>query len=95
MLVLSLVKVQAYRYISYPVSVFLNIYSLLLFHYLFVIHLTMFISSDCCCTLFHVQIGQYIASNGGVIAAEELAPYLDIDSMQELKVIYIFNGDKN
>ncbi|KAK8466674.1 hypothetical protein PHAVU_008G154100 [Phaseolus vulgaris] len=30
-------------------------------------------------------IGQYIASNGGVVAAEELAPYLDIDSMEGLK----------
>ncbi|OIW01024.1 hypothetical protein TanjilG_14207 [Lupinus angustifolius] len=30
-------------------------------------------------------IGQYIASNGGVVAAEELAPYLDIDSMDGLK----------
>ncbi|KAK7259986.1 hypothetical protein RIF29_25651 [Crotalaria pallida] len=30
-------------------------------------------------------IGQYIASNGGVVAAEELAPYLDIDSKEGLK----------
>ncbi|KAK7395649.1 hypothetical protein VNO78_16214 [Psophocarpus tetragonolobus] len=30
-------------------------------------------------------IGQYIASNGGVVAAEELAPYLDIDSTEGLK----------
>ncbi|KAE9611089.1 hypothetical protein Lalb_Chr07g0194001 [Lupinus albus] len=30
-------------------------------------------------------IGQYITSNGGVVAAEELAPYLDIDSMDGLK----------
>ena len=28
----------------------------------------------------HVQIGQYIASNGGVVAAEELAPYLDVET---------------
>jgi len=34
-----------------------------------------------------VQIGQYITSNGGVVAAEELAPYLDIDSTKGLKVI--------
>ncbi|KAK7293293.1 hypothetical protein RJT34_16156 [Clitoria ternatea] len=30
-------------------------------------------------------IGQYIASNGGVVAAEELAPYLDINSTEGLK----------
>ncbi|KAG2405096.1 uncharacterized protein HKW66_Vig0043510 [Vigna angularis] len=30
-------------------------------------------------------IGQYIASNGGVVAAEELAPYLEIDSTEGLK----------
>ncbi|KAK7339412.1 hypothetical protein VNO77_20077 [Canavalia gladiata] len=30
-------------------------------------------------------IGQYIASNGGVVAAEELAPYLDIESTEGLK----------
>ncbi|KAF7825703.1 Iron-sulfur cluster biosynthesis family protein [Senna tora] len=30
-------------------------------------------------------IGQYIASNGGVVAAEELAPYLDIESSKGLK----------
>lgn len=28
---------------------------------------------------FYLQIGEYIASNGGVVTAEELAPYLDID----------------
>jgi hypothetical protein len=27
-----------------------------------------------------VQIGQYITSNGGVVAAEELAPYLDLET---------------
>ena len=26
----------------------------------------------------NLQIGQYIASNGGVVTAEELAPYLDL-----------------
>lgn len=31
------------------------------------------------------MIGQYIASNGGVVAAEELAPYLDIDSTEGIK----------
>ncbi|KAI4356444.1 hypothetical protein L6164_000466 [Bauhinia variegata] len=30
-------------------------------------------------------IGQYIASNGGVVAAEELAPYLDLESTEGLK----------
>ncbi|XP_031384340.1 uncharacterized protein At5g03900, chloroplastic isoform X2 [Punica granatum] len=29
-------------------------------------------------------IGQYIASNGGVVAAEELAPYLDIQKKQDM-----------
>ena len=28
----------------------------------------------------HMQIGQYISSNGGVVTAEELAPYLDVES---------------
>lgn len=27
-----------------------------------------------------MQIGQYIASNGGVVTAEELAPYLDVEN---------------
>ncbi|KAI4354429.1 hypothetical protein L6164_003290 [Bauhinia variegata] len=30
-------------------------------------------------------IGQYIASNGGVVAAEELAPYLDVESTAGIK----------
>ncbi|WJX81394.1 hypothetical protein P8452_64281 [Trifolium repens] len=30
-------------------------------------------------------IGQYISSNGGVVAAEELAPYLDIESIEKIK----------
>lgn len=38
----------------------------------------------------YLQIGQYITSNGGVVAAEELAPYLDIDSTKELKVTSFF-----
>lgn len=37
--------------------------------------------------LSYAQIGQYISSNGGVVAAEELAPYLDIDSTERIKVI--------
>jgi len=28
----------------------------------------------------NLQIGQYIASNGGVVTAEELAPYLDLQT---------------
>ncbi|MCI08858.1 hypothetical protein A2U01_0029940, partial [Trifolium medium] len=28
---------------------------------------------------------QYISSNGGVVAAEELAPYLDIESTEKIK----------
>lgn len=27
-----------------------------------------------------LQIGQYISSNGGVVTAEELAPYLDLET---------------
>lgn len=38
-----------------------------------------------------MQIGQYIASNGGVVAAEELAPYLDIESLEGLKVTRLVN----
>lgn len=41
-----------------------------------------------------MQIGQYIASNGGVVAAEELAPYLDIKTAEKTMVgllkCYIF-----
>lgn len=29
-----------------------------------------------------LQIGQYIASNGGVVTAEELAPYLDVETTE-------------
>lgn len=32
------------------------------------------------------QIGQYITSNGGVVAAEELAPYLDVMPTKEKMV---------
>lgn len=31
------------------------------------------------CQIF-MQIGQYITSNGGVVTAEELAPYLDLET---------------
>ena len=30
------------------------------------------------------QIGEYISSNGGVITAEELAPYLDVENTKEM-----------
>lgn len=30
------------------------------------------------------QMGEYIASNGGVITAEELAPYLDVEHTKEM-----------
>lgn len=33
-----------------------------------------------------MQIGQYIASNGGVVTAEELAPYLDVVSANDSMV---------
>lgn len=39
---------------------------------------------------FYLQIGQYITSNGGVVAAEELAPFLDIESAKALKVTFLF-----
>jgi hypothetical protein len=29
------------------------------------------------------QIGQYISSNGGVVTAEELAPFLDVPPLSE------------
>lgn len=47
----------------------------------------MVISPVCFIFLSYAQIGQNIASNGGVVAAEELAPYLDIDSTERIKVI--------
>lgn len=33
-----------------------------------------------------VQIGQYIASNGGVVTAEELAPYLDLETSEKVLI---------
>lgn len=30
-----------------------------------------------------LQIGQYIGSNGGVVTAEELAPYLDVETAEK------------
>lgn len=30
------------------------------------------------------QIGEYIASNGGVVTAEELAPYLDVETTEKM-----------
>ncbi|GKE92825.1 hypothetical protein Tco_1573920, partial [Tanacetum coccineum] len=45
------------------------------------------------------MIGQYIASNGGVVTAEELAPYLDVESAEKtdddsyiLPVLLRFDG---
>lgn len=40
--------------------------------------------------LFPLQIGQYISSNGGVIAGEELAPYLDVSPNNETLVCLSF-----
>lgn len=37
----------------------------------------------------HMQIGHYISSNGGGVAAEELAPYLDIETSGETLVSVI------
>ncbi|KAL6507731.1 hypothetical protein OROGR_023926 [Orobanche gracilis] len=44
-------------------------------------------------------VGQYITANGGIVAAEELAPYLDLDSTKEsdddsyiLPVLLLFDG---
>lgn len=33
-----------------------------------------------------MQIGQYIASHGGVVTAEELAPYLDVETTESTAV---------
>lgn len=38
----------------------------------------------------HLQIGQYISSNGGVVTAEELAPYLDLQTNEQTMVLYFF-----
>ncbi|GJY78923.1 hypothetical protein Tco_0484724 [Tanacetum coccineum] len=40
---------------------------------------------------FIESIGQYIASNGGVVTAEELAPYLDVESAEKTgNILYRF-----
>lgn len=41
-------------------------------------------------SLLYMQIGQYISSNGGVVAAEELAPYLDVETSGASTVGSIF-----
>lgn len=40
-----------------------------------------------------MQIGQYIASNGGVVTAEELAPYLDVETTERtvLFELHLYN----
>lgn len=43
---------------------------------------------------FLLQIGQYIVSHGGVVTAEELAPYLDVENAERMVffvlVVYCF-----
>lgn len=34
-----------------------------------------------------MQIGQYITSNGGVVTAEELAPYLDVENTEKMVLL--------
>jgi hypothetical protein len=38
----------------------------------------------------YLQIGQYISSNGGVVAAEELAPFLDVKTTEDMVCIDMF-----
>lgn len=40
----------------------------------------------------YVQIGQYIASNGGVVTAEELAPYLDLETSEKMVIIFFLGS---
>lgn len=35
-----------------------------------------------------MQIGQYITSNGGVVTAEELAPYLDLETTDKTVLLF-------
>lgn len=39
-----------------------------------------------------MQIGQYISSNGGVVTAEELAPFLDVPPLDPDKV-HFYSGN--
>ncbi|KAL9343943.1 hypothetical protein Peur_064374 [Populus x canadensis] len=39
------------------------------------------------CSGMYLQIGQYISSNGGVVAAEELAPFLDVKTTEDMLII--------
>lgn len=36
-----------------------------------------------------MQIGEYIASNGGVVTAEELAPYLDLETTYQMVFLFL------
>lgn len=38
---------------------------------------------------FYLQIGEYIASNGGVVTAEELAPYLDLETTNQMVFLFL------
>jgi hypothetical protein len=38
----------------------------------------------------YLQIGQCISSNGGVVAAEELAPFLDVKTTEDMVCIDMF-----
>lgn len=38
---------------------------------------------------YYFQIGEYIASNGGVVTAEEIAPYLDVETTDKTVFSYL------
>lgn len=42
------------------------------------------------CSGMYLQIGQYISSNGCVVAAEELAPFLDVKTTEDMVCIAMF-----
>jgi hypothetical protein len=42
------------------------------------------------CSGTYLQIGQYISSNGGVVDAEELAPFLDVKTTEDMVCIDMF-----
>jgi hypothetical protein len=50
---------------------------------LFEITSTVYYYYNCNHCLNDSQIGQYISSNGGVVTAEELAPFLDVPPLSE------------
>lgn len=41
-----------------------------------------------------MQIGRYITARGGVVAADELAPYLDLPSSKSSRVCFAYNKNE-